>query len=54
VVLQGTGEWLQSLLPENLDTYITNILKKKPKGDEPDEPPPDQRGEWPTAAPHWS
>jgi membrane protein required for colicin V production len=55
VVLQGTGEWLQSLLPENLDTYITNILKKKPKGDEQDEPPPpDQRGEWPTAAPHWS
>jgi membrane protein required for colicin V production len=54
VVLQGTGDWLESLLPENLDTYITNILKKKPKGDEQDEPPPDQRGEWPTAAPHWS
>src|SRR4029077_19100483 len=45
VVLQGTGDWLESLLPENLDTYITNILKKKPKGDEQDEPPPpDQRG----------
>src|SRR5947207_8465819 len=29
VVLQGTGDWLESLLPENLDTYITNILKKK-------------------------
>jgi len=54
VVLQGTGDWLESLLPENLDTYITNILKKKPKGDEQDEPPPDQRGEIPTAAPHWS
>jgi membrane protein required for colicin V production len=54
VVLQGTGDWLESLLPENLDTYITNILKKKPKGDEQDEPPPDQRGEMPTAAPHWS
>jgi hypothetical protein len=52
--LKKTGEKLQELLPENLDTYITNILKKKPKGDEPDEPPPDQRGEWPTAAPHWS
>jgi len=54
VVLQGTGDWLESLLPENLDTYITNILKKKPKGDEQDEPPPDQRGEMPKAAPHWS
>jgi membrane protein required for colicin V production len=54
VVLQGTGDWLKSLLPENLDTYITNILKKKPKGDEQDEPPPDQRGERPTAAPRWS
>ena len=46
VVLQGTGDWLESLLPENLDTYITNILKKKPKGDEQDDTPPpaDQRG----------
>jgi membrane protein required for colicin V production len=54
VVLQGTGDWLKSLLPENLDTYITNILKKKPKGDEQDEPPPDQRGERRTATPRWS
>jgi len=50
VVLQGTGDWLESLLPENLDTYITNILKKKPKGDEQDEPPPDQRGARPDEA----
>jgi len=54
VVLQGTGDWLESLLPENLDTYITNILKKKPKGDDQDEPPADQRGERSTQAPHWS
>ena len=54
VVLQGTGDWLESLLPENLDTYITNILKKKPKGDEQDEPPPDQRGERSTQAQRWS
>ena len=54
VVLQGTGDWLESLLPENLDTYITNILKKKPKGDEQDEPPPDQRGQLSTQAQHWS
>ena len=54
VVLQSTGDWLESLLPENLDTYITNILKKKPKGDEQDEPPPDQRGQLSTQAQHWS
>jgi membrane protein required for colicin V production len=57
VVLQGTGDWLKGLLPENLDTYITNILKKKPKGDEQDEqqqPQPDQRGERSTQAQHWS
>ena len=54
VVLQGTGDWLESLLPENLDTYITNILKKKPKGDEQDEPPPDPRGERSTQAQRWS
>ena len=54
VVLQGTGDWLESLLPENLDTYITNILKKKPKGDDQDEPPADQRGERSTQAPRWS
>ena len=55
VVLQGTGDWLKGLLPENLDTYITNILKKKPKGDEQDEQaPPDQRGERSTQAQHWS
>src|SRR4029077_19877787 len=51
---QGTGDWLESLLPENLDTYITNILKKKPKGDDQDEPPADQRGERSTQAPRWS
>ena len=54
VVLQGTGDWLESLLPENLDTYITNILKKKPKGDDQDETPTDQRGQRSTQTPHWS
>jgi membrane protein required for colicin V production len=57
VVLQGTGDWLESLLPENLDTYITNILKKKPKGDEQDDSPPDQRSDvghgWAWTQ-HWS
>src|SRR5262249_399262 len=54
VVLQSTGDWLESLLPENLDTYITNILKKKPKADDQDQPPPDQRGQLSTQAQHWS
>jgi membrane protein required for colicin V production len=45
VVLQGTGDWLESLLPDNLDTYITNMLKKKPKGEEQEEATPDQRSE---------
>jgi membrane protein required for colicin V production len=45
VVLQGTGDWLESLLPENLDTYITNMLKKRPKGDEQEDAPPDQRSD---------
>ena len=34
VVLKGTGQWLQSLLPEDLDKYISGVLKKRPKGDE--------------------
>src|ERR1700726_2755755 len=28
VVLQGTGSWLMSLLPEDVDKYISNALKK--------------------------
>jgi membrane protein required for colicin V production len=46
VVLKGTGQWLQSLLPEDLDKYISGVLKKRPKGDEDspeDAPPADKR-----------
>jgi membrane protein required for colicin V production len=47
VVLKGTGDWLQSLLPEDLDKYLSGILKKRGPGDEdaPVEAPPDRRSD---------
>jgi membrane protein required for colicin V production len=43
VVLQGTGDWLMSMLPEDLDATISKRLKKqKPEDDESG-----QRSEWP-------
>jgi membrane protein required for colicin V production len=60
VVLQGTGDWLMSMLPEDLDATISKRLKK-PKPEE-DEPAPGQRSNldfpastevharWPSAA----
>jgi membrane protein required for colicin V production len=42
VVLQGTGDWLMSMLPEDLDATISKRLKKqKPEDDEPG-----QRSDW--------
>ena len=46
VVLQSTGEWLQALLPQDMDNYLSQWFKKR-KGDE-QEPPdalPDQRSD---------
>jgi membrane protein required for colicin V production len=48
VVLENTGEWLQALLPQDMDNYLSQLLKKKPKTDEPDAPPdatPGQRSD---------
>jgi membrane protein required for colicin V production len=45
VVLLSTGDWLRSLLPEDMDTYLSKLIKRRPKGDEEPEPPPDQRSE---------
>src|ERR1043165_6038461 len=46
VVLQGTGEWLQALLPQDMDNYLSQVLKKKPKGEqEPPDAPPDQKSD---------
>jgi membrane protein required for colicin V production len=46
VVLQGTGEWLQALLPQDMDNYLSQLFRRRPRGDEeaPDAPP-DQRSE---------
>ena len=39
VVLQGTGDWLMSMLPEDLDATISKRFKKaKPEEDEPQQP----------------
>ena len=47
VVLKGTGQWLQSLLPEDLDKYLSGVLKKRGPGDEeaPVDAPPDRRSD---------
>ena len=47
VVLQGTGEWLQALLPQDMDNYLSQWFKRRPKGDEetPPDAPPDQKSE---------
>ena len=44
VVLQSTGQWLMSLLPEDLDKTITKFRRKKPEDQEapPDTAPPDR------------
>jgi membrane protein required for colicin V production len=47
VVLENTGEWLQALLPQDMDNYLSQLLKKK-KGDEQDPSPeasPGQRSD---------
>src|SRR5438874_8286879 len=46
VVLQSTGDWLMSMLPDDPESTILKRLKRpKPEDGEPqDAPPPDQRG----------
>ena len=47
VVLENTGEWLQALLPQDMDNYLSQWFKRRPKGDEQEPPdgPPDQRSD---------
>jgi membrane protein required for colicin V production len=47
VVLQGTGEWLMSMLPDDPETTILRRLRR-PKGDEqePQDGPPGERSEF--------
>jgi len=44
-VLNTTGEWLQALLPQDMDNYLSQWFKRRPKGDEqePPEAPPGKR-----------
>mgnify|MGYP002651639199 CR=1 FL=1 len=50
VVLENTGEWLQALLPQDMDNYLSQLLKKK-KGDD-QEPPPEARRQ--ASVPVWA
>jgi membrane protein required for colicin V production len=43
VVLENTGEWLQALLPQDMDNYLSQLLKKRKGDDEPPEPSPGRR-----------
>ena len=44
VVLQGTGDWLKAMLPEDPESTILKRLKKpKPEEEEPTAPAPGQR-----------
>src|SRR5436189_4270776 len=47
VVLQGTGDWLMSMLPEDLDATISKRLKKT----KPEEEESGQRSESPPISP---
>jgi len=44
--LQLTGNWLQDLLPQDLDNYVSQMFRRRPRGEEqepPDAPPPERR-----------
>ena len=47
VVLQSTGQWLLSMLPEDLDKTITKFRRPKPEDQEPPDASPDQKSEVP-------
>jgi len=50
VVLESTGEWLQSLLPTDMDNYISKLFPRR-RGDEQEPPdaPPEPRSDLRTA-----
>jgi membrane protein required for colicin V production len=45
VVLENTGEWLQALLPQDMDNYLSQWFRRRPRDGEQEPPdgPPDQR-----------
>jgi membrane protein required for colicin V production len=50
VVLQSTGQWLISMLPDDPEkTILQRLKKRKPEDQEPSDSGPDQRSELPPA-----
>jgi membrane protein required for colicin V production len=48
IVLENTGEWLQALLPEDMENYVSKLFPRRRRGEEqepPDAPPPDRRSD---------
>jgi membrane protein required for colicin V production len=45
VVLENTGAWLQALLPQDLDSYLSKIRRKKGDEQEPPDAPPTPPGQ---------
>ena len=45
VVLAGTGDWLRSMLPEDFDSTISSVLKKKKPPEEPADAAPEKRSD---------
>jgi membrane protein required for colicin V production len=45
VVLQGTGQWLMSMLPDDPESTILKRLKRRKDDQEPQEPPREQRSD---------
>jgi membrane protein required for colicin V production len=45
VVLENTGEWLQALLPQDMDNYLSQLLKKRKDDQDQPEGPPGQRSD---------
>ncbi len=43
VVLENTGEWLQALLPQDMDNYLSQWFKRRSRDDEPPDAPPERR-----------
>jgi membrane protein required for colicin V production len=45
VVLQGTGQWLMSMLPDDPESTILKRLRRPREEQEPQDTPPDQRSD---------
>jgi membrane protein required for colicin V production len=49
VVLENTGEWLQALLPQDMDNYLSQWFRRRKGDEESPDGPPDRRSslDWP-------